>query len=64
MNNDISEETLTILKSGQFSFMSFIRIKGKPRLFAVTLKYKGKLYQFELSELKLIAAENRQEIEK
>jgi hypothetical protein len=63
MGEDTDKNPLTVLQSGEFSFLSCIRIDGKHLLYSVTLKHKGKLYRFKISDLSLITAENQQEIE-
>lgn len=54
---DLRNHPATILQEGTFSFMSYVYEKGKPRISSITLKYNRKLYQFEISNIKVIKDE-------
>jgi hypothetical protein len=59
---ELRNTLITILQGGSFSFMSYIKDNGKPRISSVTLKYNSKLYQFTISDIKVIAEEPYKEL--
>jgi hypothetical protein len=54
---DLRNQPVTILQEGLFSFMTYSHNKGKPRISSITLKFNNKLYQFEISNIKVITNE-------
>ena len=59
---DLRNTPIAILQEGQFSFMSYVHNNGKPRISSITLKYNHKLYQFEISNIKVISEEPYMEL--
>ena len=59
---DLKNHPITILQEGNFSFMTYSHNEGKPRINSITLKYNNKLYQFEISNIKVIKDEPKKEL--
>jgi hypothetical protein len=59
---DLTNTPLSILQEGAFSFMTYSHNDGKPRIKSITLKYNNKLYQFEISNIKVLKDEPKKEL--